>query len=158
MITVSIIGIVAAIALPSYQDFIGRTRIKTTVESIQNGLQKARSEALRRNTSVRFELNTDSSWEVGCVTPVVGGDLDCPAIIESHPSTDASDKISIVSDDTYEMTFTNFGTRSQTANGFNQITVDMTGLTNSDLKITVGAGGSVRVCNDNFAAPDPRGC
>ena len=64
LIAVAVIGITASIAAPSYNAFIANTKIRTTAESIINGLQLARAEAIKRNLAVTFTLNNDSSWSV----------------------------------------------------------------------------------------------
>ena len=59
IVAVAIMGILFGLAIPSYKDWIQNTRIRTAAESIQNGIQKARSEALIRNTFVEFNLGAD---------------------------------------------------------------------------------------------------
>jgi type IV fimbrial biogenesis protein FimT len=169
MIVVAIIGITAAVAIPSYRSWIQNTRIRSTAESILNGLQKTRAEALRHNAQVRFTLNTtDGSWVVGCVTPVadldLDGESDCPAAIETKAAAEASADIN-VSTDTGDsiLTFTGLGTRdpAQAANEFGQVTVDMDisampAADSREMNIVVGAGGSVKMCDPN--ATDLRAC
>lgn len=167
MVVVAIIGITAAFAMPSYRTWIENTRIRGTAESIQNGLQKAKTEALRHNARVRFTLNNDASWAVACVTPV--GDLDgdgfddCPANIESAPAEPSGDIAINTNSGNMTVTFTSFGTRDATlaANEFAQITIDMTSMSaadSRDLAVNVGVGGNVKLCDPNVASPDPRAC
>jgi prepilin-type N-terminal cleavage/methylation domain-containing protein len=52
MVVVAIIGILAAIAVPSYQDMIERNRLKQAVESLADDLKFARTEAIKRSTNV----------------------------------------------------------------------------------------------------------
>lgn len=54
---ITIIAILMATGLPSFSVFIQNSRIRTVAESIQNGLQRARAEALQTNSTVRFQLN-----------------------------------------------------------------------------------------------------
>src|SRR5690349_20414790 len=56
-------------ALPSYTAWMQNTKIRNAAESVQNGLQLARSEAVSRNTSVQFAFGTDSAWTVSVVAP-----------------------------------------------------------------------------------------
>jgi type IV fimbrial biogenesis protein FimT len=51
-----IIGSLLALAAPSYTAWIQNTKIRTTAEAILNGLQLARTEAVRRNAQIRFNL------------------------------------------------------------------------------------------------------
>ncbi|MFT3847783.1 MAG: GspH/FimT family pseudopilin [Propionivibrio sp.] len=67
MITVVIIGVLATIALPSFSEFIERSNLKSSAESVLNALQLARAEAVRRNELITFSLGTGSgpsSWRV----------------------------------------------------------------------------------------------
>jgi len=43
-------------AVPRFSDWLRNARIRTSAEAIQNGLQLARAEAVRRNATVRFQL------------------------------------------------------------------------------------------------------
>jgi len=52
VITVAIMGILMAAAMPSIGDWISNTKVRSTAESIQNGLQRARMEAVRLNKPV----------------------------------------------------------------------------------------------------------
>lgn len=54
MIVVAIIGILAAVAVPSFQDMIERDRLKQVVEALKSDLQFARTEAIKRNQNIHF--------------------------------------------------------------------------------------------------------
>lgn len=163
IIAVAIIGILAAFATPGYQAWIQNTRIRTASESILNGIQKARSEALMRNANVIFKLGVNSAWTVGCVIPVAdldaNGKDDCPEIIEERTSEDGSTSdidISPSPGGADSITFNNLGIRA--AGQLTQVDVDMLGMDDSrDLSIMI-AGGSVRLCDPNTGASDPRHC
>jgi type IV fimbrial biogenesis protein FimT len=58
MVGIAILGIAIAIGAPAFTEWISNSQIRSTAESIQNGLQLARAEAVRRNTSVQFQLTT----------------------------------------------------------------------------------------------------
>ncbi|MBK8745772.1 GspH/FimT family pseudopilin [Propionivibrio sp.] len=67
MITILIAGILASIALPSFSEFIKRGQVRTAAESVQNALQLARGEAVRRNERITFTLGSgagQTSWVV----------------------------------------------------------------------------------------------
>ena len=66
MITISILGLLLAIAVPSMTTWIQNTMIRTSAEEALAGLARARNEALKRNTPVRFQLLSalDNSCEV----------------------------------------------------------------------------------------------
>lgn len=52
MIVVAIIGILAAMAVPSFQDMIERNRLQQVVEGLKSDLQFARTEAIKRSQTV----------------------------------------------------------------------------------------------------------
>ncbi len=165
MIVVAIIGITAALAAPSYRAWIQNTKVRTAGESILNGIQKARSEALMRNAPVRFRLGANSAWTVGCVTVV--GDLngdgvdDCPAVIESRSNQDGNTSTAITTvspGGATDAVFNNLGVRSATApSQLTQIGVSFTGA-DRNLNVTLGAGGTVRLCDPSASSTDPRKC
>jgi len=92
MIEIAVVLVVVAIlmaqASPSFTVWIHNAQIRTATESMQNGLQLARSEAIRRNRSVIFWLTSAAApqaadWLVGCATPSGAGAQpeaagDCP--------------------------------------------------------------------------------
>ncbi len=65
VIVVSLIGILAALAMPTFSTFTANSRIRTAAEGMLNGLQIARAEAVRRNTYVSLQFGADKiSWNV----------------------------------------------------------------------------------------------
>lgn len=64
LIVVAIMGILAAIATPYMGDMIRRQRIKTAAFDVFSSLAFARSEAIKRNTSVTI-LPTGGNWAAG---------------------------------------------------------------------------------------------
>lgn len=56
MIVVAIAGILLAVAVPSLQHSINSARTRGVAESVLMGLAQARSEAIRRNAPMRFQL------------------------------------------------------------------------------------------------------
>ncbi len=62
IIGVAILGVLLAIAMPAFSNWLRNAKVRTAAESVQNGLQLARAEAVRRNTTVGFRL-VDSADE-----------------------------------------------------------------------------------------------
>jgi type IV fimbrial biogenesis protein FimT len=160
LIGIAIIGILMALAMPSYQQRIANTQIRNMAESLQNGLQKARQEAVHRNTSVSFVL-AGTGWSVGCVTVTAT----CPNPIESKPSREGvGGAITVVSSSGNTVTFDSFGRRTTPAPATGALTlnIDSTTLSASDsrnMRISISTGGSVRMCDPNVTATtDPRHC
>jgi type IV fimbrial biogenesis protein FimT len=67
MITIAIAGVLAAIAVPSFRDFIINSSISTQTNDFVSGLALARSEAIKRGTSVRVTAagaDFSSGWTI----------------------------------------------------------------------------------------------
>lgn len=185
MIGIGILGILTALAFPSYKAWIQNTRIKTTAASILNGLQIARAEAVHRNASVQFVLGANpdgtvpclggggSCWTVGCVTvvaePVAPAVTPpgCPATIQSRPTSDGSTTAIIVTPDVPANTtvvFTNLGGLSAPPAPFQSVDVTVStsvlpAAQSQPLRVTLGAGGNARMCNPSVTSTtDPRKC
>jgi type IV fimbrial biogenesis protein FimT len=60
LVAMAILAFLLAIAIPAFGKWTQNMQIRNVAESIQNGLQQARAEALRRNTTVRFQLTTST--------------------------------------------------------------------------------------------------
>ncbi len=165
LIAIAILAILAAIALPSYTQMIQNSRIRTAAESIQNGLQMARAEAVKRNAKVKFQLNADSSWVVCEVAKVADA---CPGVeeIQSRSTSEGSTAdvtVTVVPAGNTKVVFTGLGLIELDANPFSRVDVDMSELVMSaelsrDLRILVGTGGSTRMCDPHRPVTDPRAC
>ena len=171
IVGVMIIGILAAVGVPSFMSWIQNAQLRTAAETITNGLQFARAEAVRRNTNIQFSLpgvaNVNSSWSVGCVTPVadLNGDGvdDCPATIQSRNGAEGS-RNTIINSNTATIVFTALGRSTSLANDTISVTNPTGGLCMAAagpmrcLNIVVTTGGSVRMCNPALPNTNPQGC
>lgn len=61
MIVVAILGILSAIAIPSFQDTIERSRLKQAVEGLKSDMQFARTEAIKRSQNVHVSRSTGNA-------------------------------------------------------------------------------------------------
>lgn len=177
LIGMALMGFLLLMGIPSYTSWIRNTQNRTAAESILNGLQLARNEAVRRNTLVRFNL-TDSdgkvAWTVGCVNATD----DCPATIQSRPAGEGSAqaRVGVKTDaipsptptdhfdtaivagsgilpgpDTFSgVSFNGIG-RVHPANVGTDITrADITSAISADARrfvVVIGAGGQIRMCD-----------
>lgn len=162
MVVVAIVGILAVLGLPSYNTWVQNSRIRNGAESILNGLQLARSEAVARNTIIDFVLtDTASGWTLGCLALNVSAT--CPAVIQSRAASEGSGGTSATINNASvanTVRFSNLGTLVN-AGGAMTIDVDSTVLSASEsreLTIQIGASGSVRMCDPNVGGDDPRKC
>jgi type IV fimbrial biogenesis protein FimT len=58
LIGITIMGILFIMGVPSFKSWIQNAQIHTATEAIQNGLELARAEAVRRNTLVHFQFTS----------------------------------------------------------------------------------------------------
>lgn len=167
IVGIAILAILLAVGAPSLSSWIQNSQIRTAAEAMQNGLQLARAEAVRRNTSVQFVLGTASSWTVGCVTAVADNDADgvedCPNNIQSRNSAEGSTN-AVVAATQSTLVFNGLGRIIPASN----VNIDITNPTGGTciasagamrcLRIVVSTSGQVRMCDPAIASTDPRGC
>lgn len=56
VIAIAVMGMLLMLGVPSMSEWLQNSQIRTAAEIMAQGLQTARAEAVRRNTSVRFSL------------------------------------------------------------------------------------------------------
>lgn len=72
MVVVAIVGILAAIGIPSMRDLIASTRVKGAASDVFATLIFARSEAVKRNAGVDVIPASTSNWGAGWSVRAVG--------------------------------------------------------------------------------------
>lgn len=162
IVAVSIVAILATLAVPSFNSWIMNRQIRTTAESVLNGLQIARAEAVRRNTQVQFELVAGSVWTVGCVNVTEA----CPASIQDSADGDGSNGVvtmTVTPADATTVAFNSFGAAIPSASTLTQLDFDLPvsvlpASQSRDLRIEIGTGGGARLCDPNLEDPDVRAC
>lgn len=65
MVTIAIMAIIAMMTAPALQEFVDRTRLKGATDRLYADMQFARSEAVKRNSSVSISFSTGSNWCYG---------------------------------------------------------------------------------------------
>lgn len=167
MIGIVIAGILLALAMPSFRALLLNSQIRNAAESIQNGLQRARAEAvIRNNTTVTFTLrpavaNDATSWDIIENTAV-------PNTIETRRSAEGSRDVirSVTPAGAAMVTFDNTG--RPTANPDGSVTLSSVGLNvpvnllsaaeSQNLLVTINFDGLIRMCDPRVSAPNPRAC
>lgn len=185
VVTVAIAALLMFAVVPDIAAWMRNSQVRNATESVLQGLQRARNEAVRRNTSVRFTLvslsdpkvmdascaasSTSGSWVVSLANPV--GKCDQPStvdpfIVDSHAVGDGG-RNAIVSafqaDGTTAattVTFDAFG-RVTSPNPIGRIDVSFQGGAQQyrPLRILLSTNGSIRSCDPNVSSTDdPRVC
>src|SRR5712664_2424607 len=68
MVVVVVIGVLTAIAVPSFQTYLQNLQIRSAAEAIVAGLQIAKNEAIRRNVNVQLNMDTGTTWRITLVS------------------------------------------------------------------------------------------
>lgn len=162
MITLAILGTLVAAAVPSFRQMMQNYQTRVAAESVVNGLQRARAEAVSKNTSVYFTLGAGTAWTVDYVTKPVPTDPP----LDQRQSNEGSARASlaaVASDLTTAattITYNNLGQVVANADAsatLSQVTVTVSGGTQS-LLIKINAGGSARMCDPTLPATNVRSC
>lgn len=158
LIGIAIMAILAGLAMPSFQAWLQNAQIRNAAESVQNGLQRARAEAVGRNTNIEFVLGAGSSWVVQLTD---GTDIESRS--GSEGSRDVT--VAVTPAGATTVTFNNFGgllaANADASLPFTQVDLDSSVLAATDsqeLRITIGLGGNVRMCDPNAPVSSPRAC
>lgn len=165
LIVIAIFSITLTFGVSSYRTWVQDTQIRNAAESIQNGIQRARAEAVKCNTNVAFTLGAASSWTVSHVGAC--GSLGAGSTVESRSSGEGSKNVTVTDKPTgaTTITFSNLGTVAANADASAALTqVNLTSSVSSadlrNLRVAIGLGGNARVCDPNLdpASTDPRRC
>lgn len=188
MIGLVIVAIVLFVAIPAFTIFLQNQQIKNAAQTVMQGLNTARAEAIRRNQAVRFQFvsdltagcalsTTSLAWVVSLADPAgnceaEAGDMGTLAqIIEKRSATEGTRNVSIATTGGTTATFTGLGRLSGagiTQIDFSNVSgtcehLDATNGTMRCLRVVVAPGGEARMCDPKVAAPvppaiDPRAC
>lgn len=177
MVAVALFALLFTFAYPSYTSYIQNAQIRTAAESMVNGLQLARAEAIRRNVNAQFQLlNTSNGgavtggtdWSVKAATAPAPTTFDqqVQTRLENSSSSNARVGVANATGSTAAnpgaglpaaILFTGMG-RLNSATAVRQI--DITGVSGARrLAIVLSPGGDVRLCDPLLSlATNPQGC
>ncbi|MGA8136694.1 MAG: GspH/FimT family pseudopilin [Pseudomonas gingeri] len=135
MVAIAIMGIVMAWGLPSLSDVISNNTIKSTTDVIFSALQEARSEALKRNTSVSATLTATAVTLAGS------------NYAKTISLAGAGTGTTISQNPAGAITFTSTGQIAASASYVISITNASCPASNACLKVEAYGGGFIKVCN-----------
>jgi len=177
MVTIVILLLLILAAVPSIGTWLDNTRIRNEGDSIINGLQTARAEAVRRNQNVSFWLvklndpatlsndcsllSTSGSWMVSIFDPVnqcaadatsTDATVNPSGVIAGRPMGADSTRVSVTAkqsdgSSSVLVTFNGFG---RVANPASITSIDLAGIgggTYRNLRVLVSKTGAVRLCD-----------
>lgn len=165
LISIAIFSITLTFGISSYRTWVLGSQIRNAAESISNGMQHTRAEAVKRNTNVAFVLGAASAWQISVPSiPGVSG------VVETRPSSEGSKNVAITvtPGGATTITYSNLGTVALNGDGsatLSQIDLDSSLAVSGvrALRVAIGVGGDPRVCDPspaitNKSPPDPRRC
>lgn len=168
-IGVVIVAIVMTVGIPSFQEWIANSQIRTAADSVMSGMNTARAEAVRRNTSVEFILTGNGGMgETGWRIRVVNTN----EVLQEMAAGEGSKRALLISTPENASTVTFNGLGRLPATGLNDdgsllmtrvvadVPVSVLPASQSrELRVSVTSGGQVRMCDPNVSdATDPRKC
>lgn len=176
MIAIAVLGILLAVSIPSFRDWLQNTKTRTVAEALQAGIRSAQVEALRNGLPVQFFLTDDAPPVLGSATSATGRNwgirtmsttvANTPvAFIQGTVLGGTSNNVTITGS-TATVTFNSIGRSVAYAAGFytpagsTTYAVTNSGLTNGrSYNVVVSSAGAVRLCDPaKSRATNPDGC
>ena len=140
---------------------LGNMRVRQVAESLRDGLQNARNEAVKRNAAVSFNLTSASGggWTVTLAS-------DGTEIRSRSASEGGSIFVTATPGGATQIDFSNLGlmTAPVAASATLAVSNPNSGGCEADggnircLSVIVLAGGQVRMCDPRRGSPDPQAC
>jgi len=169
IVTIAVLSILLAVAVPSMQPLLSRNHLKAAAGALAEDLQWTRSEALKRNNDLYVTFDT-SEWCYG-IDEASG----CDCTVSSPTGTDAcalttagSEVLKVTSHSSFAdtnlsaITFsgsppsTGFEPRRGTATSAGSVTFQSS--EGADLKVLLSIMGRVRICSPSDNVPGYPGC
>jgi type IV fimbrial biogenesis protein FimT len=166
LISIVVLGILISMGAVSFAEWLQNQHIRSATEAGLNGLQVARTEAIRRNLPVKFVLGPGTGWTVS--------ESASDSLIQSRAHEDGSRNAEVTTtpDGATAVTFMALGgltTNLDGSNAFSRLdfsntiggTCKAAGGEMRCLRVVVSAGGSMRMCDPALPVtipPDPRAC
>ena len=161
LIGLVVLALLMSLAVPSFMVWMQNTRIRNAADAVLNGMQIARAEAIRRNKPVQFALTNQSDWRVTIVKP--SATETNPIQTRSAAEGSANVNVTATPGGAYAVTFDAMG--GPTGNldgsvgiGSLQFTSQVSDPAIRTLNIVISVSGTIRMCDPNVAASDPRSC
>lgn len=185
IVVLTITAMMLAYVVPEVRDWVRNLKVRNAAESLKNGLELARMEALRRNTQISLWMVADSAGVPGnscsrsSTSPawVVAGDdpagqcaaaasaSDAPRLVQRSTALENASGLSISGLDAdaaaaSRVTFNSLGQVQAVAGDPSIQTIDVKASSGSTrrLRVVVERGGAIRMCDRDVASGDPRAC
>lgn len=173
IVAIAVLGILMAIAMPSFVQTMGNSRIRSVAESLTSGLQYARSEAVRRNERIRFSLDSSTgNWTVRRSDDNFSCDFGTSVVLQTRATTSSSTAVVVTTFSDVPATAATtaqvyvYGPNGSQAcidavDQFVALRIDSSSLAaddSRDLRIVAPPVGRARLCDPNVTTGDTREC
>lgn len=162
MIVVTVLVIMLTLSAPMGAEWLANSRIRSASESMLAGLQIARAEAVRRNVAVEFALNAvpATGWTVR--TALSGEEIQTRAAGEGT----ADVTVSVSPSGATRVSFDGLGRRTvniDASDPIDRLDLDLPASVlaadkTRDLRLQLGLGGQIVMCDPNATGSDVRTC
>src|SRR5882762_2785931 len=163
MISLTVLGILLMVALPSFGTWLQNQQLRAASEATLNGLQVARAAAIQRNVLVQFVSGPGTGWSVAEVAT--------PVVVQSRAHEEGSPNavLDVTPAGATTVTFAPLGSVVANADPLSP-TVTKFDVSNPAggscqpggpmrcLRVTISGGGSLRMCDPIVGVTDPRAC
>lgn len=162
MIVITVLAILLMGIVPTGQEWLANSRIRSAAENTLAGLQLARAEAVKRNTVVEFVLDgtAGAGWTV---RSALSGEE-----IQKRAAGEGTSDVTVAAtpDGATRVSFDGLGRRTvniDASNPIDRIDLDLPSTVlaadrTRDLRLQLGLGGQIVLCDPNVAAGDVRRC
>lgn len=176
MIVIGIGALLLFVGVPNMTTWIHNTKLRTAGETLLAGLTLARTEAVRRNATVRFQLVSDltsgcalsttgTSWVVSLEDPagacdVAPSETTSPRIIQTRSGAEATTQVTLAAAGAHTAHFNGLGRITSPGGVLNMTSIeianprggtcqhlDAANGTMRCLRIRISTGGEVKMCD-----------
>ncbi len=188
MVAIAIMAVLLMAVSPAVNDWMVNVRIRNVAGAIEQGLQQARQEAIRRNQTVMFSLvtnvsgdpsrldnscalsNTSASWVISVRNPAgkcasAPSSTTDPMLVDSYPVGDGGQGVSVQarqSDGATTASSVSFSGLGSVIGTTSIARVDVSASVNSggyrSMCVELSGVGATRVCDPALPSADPRAC
>lgn len=112
LVALAVLALLLLIGVPSFVTFLRNSEVRSTAESLVNGLRAASAEAANRNAYVAFTLasTSDAGWSINVVKDRDTGELEQPPIQQyARREAGKSTTIAVTPADKVQVVFTGLG-------------------------------------------------
>jgi type IV fimbrial biogenesis protein FimT len=158
LITIAVLGLMLTLGVPAFRVWMQNTQVRNAADAILNGLQLARSEAVRRNLNVEFALGNSADWTVQQASP--------RQVIQARSAQGGMTDRTQVNQQPAGATIVTFSplggvtTNLDASTTMRQVDVTFPGQPPGvrRLSIVISTNGSPRMCDQDLPSSDTRSC